>query len=112
MDTIFTILSSIAGFFLTHPELFWGYTAVLTLVTFVTYARDKHKARKNKWRTPEGTLIMLAFIGGAIGALISMLICRHKIRKPKFFLTVPLLALIQLSFILFMYRAHIFSLIF
>ncbi len=99
-----TALRSIADFFLEESVLFWTYTIILTVVTFITYALDKRKAKSNMWRTPEGTLLLLAFVGGATGALLGMLLCRHKIRKPKFYLTVPFLALIQIAFVLFMYR--------
>ena len=101
-------LKSIADFFLEESGLFWTYTIVLTLVTFITYALDKSKAKNNMWRTPEGTLLLLAFIGGATGAFFGMIFCRHKIRKPKFYLTLPVLMLIQIAFILFMYRNSLF----
>ena len=107
METLITAISSIADFFLEEHELFWGYTLILTAVTFLAYANDKRKARKNIWRTPESSLLLLAFIGGAVGALVGMLLCRHKIRKAKFYLTVPLLALLQIAFIVFMYRSHL-----
>ena len=104
METFITAISSIADFFLEVPELLWGYTALLTLITFWAYARDKRKSRKNLWRTPESTLLLLAFIGGAVGAFLGMLLCRHKIRKAKFYITVPILALLQIAFIVFVYR--------
>ena len=107
MTSCITVISSIADFFLEQPELFWGYTLIVTFITFLTYANDKRKAKKNRWRTPESTLLLLAFIGGALGALLGMSVCRHKIRKAKFYLTVPLLAVIQIAFIVFMYRGYI-----
>lgn len=107
METFITAISSVADFFLEVPELFWGYTIILTLITFITYARDKRKSKKNLWRTPESTLLLLAFIGGAIGASLGMILCRHKIRKAKFYLTVPILALLQIAFILFVYRNNL-----
>ena len=107
METFITALSSIADFFLEEPVLFWGYTATFTLITFVTYARDKRKSKKNLWRTPESTLLLLAFIGGAIGAFLGMVLCRHKIRKAKFYVTVPALALLQIAFIVFVYRNNL-----
>ena len=107
METFITALSSIADFFLEVPALFWGSTAILTLITFVTYARDKRRSRKHLWRTSESTLLLLAFIGGAIGAFLGMVLCRHKIRKAKFYITVPTLALLQIAFIVFVYRNNL-----
>lgn len=104
-----TALKAIADFFLSESALFWSYTVILTVSTFITYALDKHKSKSNAWRTSESTLLLLAFIGGAIGAFFGMIFCRHKIRKKKFSLTVPFLALIQAAFIVFMYRGVILS---
>ena len=107
METFITALSSIADFFLEESVLFWGYTLVLTFITFIVYAKDKRKSKKNQWRTPESTLLLLAFIGGALGASLGMILCRHKIRKAKFYLTVFPLALLQIAFIVFVYRNNL-----
>ena len=52
--------------------------------TFLVYAKDKRAARRNRWRTPEGTLHTLALIGGWPGALIAQQVLRHKSRKNAF----------------------------
>ena len=68
------------------------YLIAINLLAFVIYGNDKRKARKNKWRTPESTLLMLAFIGGAYGAWLGMRVFRHKTRHLKFRILVPLMA--------------------
>ena len=45
----------------------------------------------------EDRLLLLAAVGGSVGALIGMLLFRHKIRKPKFFLGVPVILGLQLA---------------
>lgn len=72
--------------------IFWLF---MSLITFFSYALDKHAAKKGRWRTPERRLLLLAFFGGAPGALAGMYFCHHKIRKAKFYLTVPLFFLLQ-----------------
>lgn len=57
---------------------------VLSFVTFLAYARDKSAAQRGTRRTPEGTLHMLALVGGWPGALIAQQFLRHKSRKPEF----------------------------
>ncbi len=57
---------------------------LVNIITFILYGRDKRKAVQNKWRTPESVLITVAWIGGAVGALLGMLIFHHKTRKWKF----------------------------
>ncbi len=64
--------------------LIW-YLAAINVLTFFVYGLDKHKARKGRWRIPEATLLMLAALGGSIGAYAGMKIFRHKTKKPKFY---------------------------
>jgi len=56
---------------------------ILNIIAFISYGWDKHKAKKDQWRTPEATLIGLAFLG-PFGATLGMQLFRHKTRKPKF----------------------------
>ena len=50
---------------------------------------DKWKAKRDKWRVPEKTLLMFAAIGGTIGAFAGMQVFRHKTKHWKFILGVP-----------------------
>ena len=60
------------------------YYLVLSVMTFIAYAIDKWAALNNRWRTQEGTLHLLALIGGWPGALIAQQVLRHKSRKESF----------------------------
>ena len=66
--------------------------AVLNIIAFVSYVWDKYKAKTDKWRTKESTLIILALFG-PIGATIGMQLVRHKTRKLKFKLVYVFLVL-------------------
>ena len=79
------------------------YLTFINLYAFIVYGIDKRKAIKNGKkeservpsvsavrRIPEATLILLAVIGGAIGAFLGMMVFRHKTQKKKFTRTVPL----------------------
>jgi uncharacterized membrane protein YsdA (DUF1294 family)/cold shock CspA family protein len=57
---------------------------VLSVLTFLAYARDKSAARKGRWRTSERMLHLLALAGGWPGALIAQQTLRHKSRKGSF----------------------------
>lgn len=56
---------------------------LINVVSFAMYVWDKHKAREDKWRTPEATLLAVSFFG-PFGAVAGMRLARHKTRKLKF----------------------------
>lgn len=58
--------------------------ALASLITFIVYARDKHAARRQRWRTQEKTLHLLALFGGWPGALLAQRTLRHKSSKTAF----------------------------
>jgi uncharacterized membrane protein YsdA (DUF1294 family) len=72
------------------------YLLVINLLTFITYGVDKWKAKHRKWRISESTLLLLAAVGGSIGALLGMKNFRHKTQHKKFTLGVPILLIIQI----------------
>ena len=73
-----------------------GYLALINIVLFVLFGRDKTAAQKGARRTPETTLLGLAVIGGSLGGLLGMLLFRHKTRKPAFRIGLPLILIVQL----------------
>lgn len=69
---------------------------IINVITFLVYGEDKRRARKNKWRIPEKTLLLLALLGGAPGALAGMQVFRHKTRKNLFRIGVPCILVLQI----------------
>ena len=53
------------------------YLIVINVVTFLVYGIDKWKAKQGSWRISEATLLILAVIGGSIGALLGMKVWRQ-----------------------------------
>jgi uncharacterized membrane protein YsdA (DUF1294 family) len=78
---------------ITGPELFLAVYALMNGWAFVSFAMDKQKARANSWRTPENTLLVVAFLG-PFGAFAAMTLFRHKTKKLKFYL-VPVFVLLH-----------------
>lgn len=76
------------------------YIIVINLVAFCVYGKDKLRARRSEWRTPEATLFILAIAGGSVGALIGMYFFHHKTRKKAFKIGIPLILLVQLLLVL------------
>ena len=84
------------------------YLIGINILTFLIYGVDKWKARKDRWRIPEDTLIWLAIVGGSIGALLAMYLFRHKIRDRKFTLGVPAILAVQIS-VYYVYSRYIIT---
>ena len=74
---------------------------LVNLVAFILYGADKSFARKGARRIPERTLLLWAWLGGSTGAFLGMQIFRHKTKKPKFFVTVPALMVLEIAVCIF-----------
>lgn len=79
----------------------WYLILINALGLFIMLV-DKQKAKAGAWRIPEATLLTAAVIGGSIGILTGMYVFRHKTRKWKFFIGVPLIFAAQLAAIYFL----------
>lgn len=76
-------------------KLLLGYLLLINVTGLLLMLADKQKARKNRWRIPELTLMGVAAIGGSLGTLMGMRLFRHKTKHPKFYIGVPILLAIQ-----------------
>ena len=72
------------------------YLLLVNLCTFFLFAEDKKRAKKDMWRIPERTLVLFALFGGSIGALAGMYVFRHKTKKWKFRIGIPLILGMQM----------------
>ena len=77
------------------------YLLLINIVAFLTYGLDKWKAKKDKWRVPEKVLLLMAAIGGSIGAFFGMRVFHHKTQKWKFKLGVPVIFFLQVALVVF-----------
>ena len=77
------------------------YLLVVNVLTFIIYGIDKHKARHNKWRITEATLLLFAVLGGSPAALLAMRIFHHKTKHKKFLYGVPIILLVQIALAVF-----------
>ena len=75
------------------------YLVVINVVTFFLYGIDKWKARRDKWRIEEATLLWWAAFGGSIGALLGMKAWHHKTLHRKFTWGVPAILIAQVVLI-------------
>ena len=73
----------------------------INVITFMVYGIDKLKAKKGKWRIPEATLLLLAFVGGSIGAWCGMKVWHHKTMHKKFKYGMPMIIAVQIGLCLY-----------
>lgn len=78
-------------------KLLFLYLLLINLITFVAYGIDKYKAKHDKWRIPEATLLWLAALGGSLGAWAGMQVWHHKTLHRKFRFGVPAIILLQIA---------------
>ena len=77
------------------------YLIALNIVTFLVYGIDKIKAKQKIRRIREASLLVLAVLGGSIGALLGMYVWHHKTKHKKFKYGLPLILLAQIAIIYF-----------
>ena len=85
-------------------KYFLSYLLIINLITFLLYAIDKHRSIRKAWRIPESVLMVFAAIGGSVGALLAMLLFRHKTKHAKFTVGVPLILVAQIVAAIFFFK--------
>lgn len=79
------------------------YVVAINVLGFCLMGIDKWKARKNRWRVPEKTLFLTALFGGSIGAFVGMYVFRHKTKKLRFTIGLPVILVLQILCIVFFF---------
>lgn len=72
------------------------YLAIINAFGFLLMLIDKWKAKHNRWRIPEATLMGVAALGGSLGSLLGMYTIRHKTRHVKFTVGIPVILVVQI----------------
>ena len=76
-------------------KLLLYYLLIINAAGFLLMLVDKWKAKKNRWRVRESTLLIVAALGGSVGSLAGMYLFRHKTQHLKFTLGIPLILAAQ-----------------
>lgn len=77
-------------------KYFLLYLLLINAVGFALMLIDKWKAKHNRWRIKEATLMTVAALGGSIGSLLGMYTVRHKTKHIKFTVGIPLILVAQI----------------
>ena len=83
--------------------------AAVNLLAFALYGIDKLKAKKGAWRIPESTLLLVAFLGGSLGALLGMELFRHKTKHAKFRVLVPLFLILHIALGVYIFKSGLLA---
>ena len=72
-------------------KLLLYYLLIINAAGLLLMLVDKWKAKKNRWRIRESTLLIVAALGGSVGSLLGMYIFRHKTLHLKFTVGIPVI---------------------
>ena len=78
------------------------YLSIINAAGLLIMFLDKQFAKLHTRRIPEAVLLGTALAGGSLGTLLGMTLFHHKTRKPKFYISVPLMLAAQ-CFLLLQY---------
>ena len=76
------------------------YIAAVNLGGFFAFGIDKSRSVRAKWRIPEATLFSFAILGGGVGCILGMKIFHHKTMKPKFYIGLPAILILEILIVL------------
>ena len=76
-------------------KLLLYYLLIINAAGFALMLVDKWKAKNNRWRVRESTLLLAAALGGSVGSLAGMYLFRHKTQHLKFTVGIPLILAAQ-----------------
>ena len=79
-----------------------GYLVILSFAGLISMGMDKRRAIRNRWRIPERTLLLIAFLGGGIGSFLGMRIFRHKTKHRKFVILLPIAAVLYAILLIYL----------
>ena len=79
------------------------YLIIVNIICLWLFFVDKKRAQSGRYRIRERDLFLWALVGGAPGGWLGMYLFRHKTRHFKFKFGFPLIILLQLGIIYYIY---------
>jgi uncharacterized membrane protein YsdA (DUF1294 family) len=87
--------------------MWFYYLLVINILAGGLVLYDKLAAKRDARRIRERTLFLVSVLGGSPAMLLAMCLVRHKTRKPKFMLGIPLIIALQVVLVWYL-QSHIF----
>ncbi|NBV54479.1 MAG: DUF1294 domain-containing protein [Proteobacteria bacterium] len=85
-------------------NVFWVFVVMVNLMVLALMGKDKFAAQRGSSRTPEFTLLLLAFCGGVPGLLLGKQMFKHKTRKKEFNLQLVAIIALQIGILAYFWR--------
>lgn len=79
--------------------IYLSIVMVMSIICFAAYGLDKQLAVSGGRRVPEGTLHLLALLGGWPGAILAQRHFRHKTKKLSFLIEFWLVVMLHVAFV-------------
>lgn len=76
----------------------------MTVMSLLIFGADKFQAKNNRSRIPEKILLISTFFSGTLGAVLGMIVFRHKISKRSFIFKFFIAITIQIFLIILIIR--------
>ena len=73
------------------------YVLIVSIVAVIITKKDKIAARSSNWRIKESTLLIVSALGGSVAMLATIMIIRHKTKKAKFMIGIPIIIFLQIA---------------
>ena len=86
-----------------------AFLLIMNIISFSMMATDKKRAQKDKThshpetRIPEKSLFLATALFGGVGGCLGMYLLRHKTKHWYFALFFPLMTIIQIAVLVFVY---------
>ena len=87
--------------------MWFYYLLAISILAGGLVLYDKWAAKRNARRIRERALFLVSVLGGSLAMLLAMGLVRHKTRKRKFMLGLPLIIVLQVVLV-WLVRPHIF----
>ena len=100
----FLFVAIVSVYLSQKTDFLLAYLIAINMATFLLYGYDKFISSGDKLRVPELNLQALALLGGSPSALVAQKFFRHKTIKSSFQLVYWSIVLIQIGFLVWIYR--------
>ena len=77
------------------------YFVCINIIGFLAMWIDKRKAQKRAWRISEQALFYITLLGGGIGTITGMYMFRHKTKKLRFTIGLPVILISEIILVVY-----------